>query len=199
MTTADDNGQNVPPQHYMGYARGKDPTNRKNTLVRDCSCRGEAAGFAHISCLVDYAEQNIQQWDGRDPLKFSEPWREPFLAVTKLMILAWQPSSWPLRGKHIQMINVIISKLSSWSFWSFLTRLSSQSKGKRLKSCRENALHDWANENGRYVSTGSNPKPALVPSAIEYCEKARYNYEVLGATSVVAEVELYLAQLKSQH
>ena len=36
-------------------------------------------------------------------------------------------------------------------------------------------------------------------AAIEYCEKARYKYKVLGATSVVVEVELYLAQLKSQH
>ena len=31
-------------------------------LVRDCSCRGDDSGFAHFSCLVEYAEQKTQQW-----------------------------------------------------------------------------------------------------------------------------------------
>jgi hypothetical protein len=26
-------------------------------LVRDCSCRGDSAGFAHLSCIIQYAEQ----------------------------------------------------------------------------------------------------------------------------------------------
>ena len=39
----------------------------------------------------------------------------------------------------------------------------------------------------------------ILNAAIEYCEKARGNYEVLGATLVVAEVKLYLAQIKSQY
>jgi hypothetical protein len=25
--------------------------------VRDCACRGDSAGFAHLSCLVNYAER----------------------------------------------------------------------------------------------------------------------------------------------
>ena len=45
-------------------------------LVRDCSCRG-SAGFAHLSCIVEYAEQKSQQGqqDPTPPTKaFLAPW-----------------------------------------------------------------------------------------------------------------------------
>lgn len=42
-------------------------------LVRDCSCRGDSAGFAHLDCLIKYAEQKSK---GASILgAFDEPWR----------------------------------------------------------------------------------------------------------------------------
>jgi hypothetical protein len=40
--------------------------------VRDCSCRGDDAGFAHISCIVDYARRKSIEAD--DWLEFGKPW-----------------------------------------------------------------------------------------------------------------------------
>ncbi len=46
------------------------------SLVRDCSCRGDAMGFAHLSCIVKYAEQKSEQAAGLPPpWAFAEPWR----------------------------------------------------------------------------------------------------------------------------
>jgi E3 ubiquitin-protein ligase DOA10 len=33
----------------------------ENELVWDCSCRGDSAGFAHQSCIVQYAEQKSKE------------------------------------------------------------------------------------------------------------------------------------------
>lgn len=46
-----------------------DEPNGSGPLRRDCSCRGET-GFAHLSCLVDYAKYKCQ----RTPKTFTEPW-----------------------------------------------------------------------------------------------------------------------------
>jgi hypothetical protein len=43
-------------------------------LVRDCSCRGDNAGFAHLSCIIQYAEQKSKQAKERDLNEFKEPW-----------------------------------------------------------------------------------------------------------------------------
>jgi hypothetical protein len=43
-------------------------------LVRDCSCRGDSAGFAHLSCLTTYAEQKCKRAGDRDHDAFTEPW-----------------------------------------------------------------------------------------------------------------------------
>lgn len=34
-----------------------DPDEEGKPIVRDCSCRGDDAGFAHLSCRVKYAEK----------------------------------------------------------------------------------------------------------------------------------------------
>ena len=44
-------------------------------LRQDCFCRGESAGFCHISCIVKYAEQKTKQLDGRYLNAFKEPWK----------------------------------------------------------------------------------------------------------------------------
>ena len=54
-------------------------------LVRNCSCRGDSAGFAHMSCMVKYAEQKCKQAAAKpsfpapwgpcpDLMTFAEPW-----------------------------------------------------------------------------------------------------------------------------
>ena len=54
----------------VGDKEGKPP-------VRDCSCRGDSAGFAHLSCLAKYAEQKCKEGlkdDGDTGLAFCKPW-----------------------------------------------------------------------------------------------------------------------------
>ena len=46
-------------------------------LVRDCSCRGDNAGFAHLSCITKYAEQKSKLAATKMDLPaFSRSWRE---------------------------------------------------------------------------------------------------------------------------
>ncbi|KAL7475987.1 hypothetical protein ACHAW6_001880 [Cyclotella cf. meneghiniana] len=40
--------------------------------VRDCSCRGDDAGYAHLSCIIKYAEQKSSE--ATSALMFNEPW-----------------------------------------------------------------------------------------------------------------------------
>ena len=43
-------------------------------LRRDCSCRGKHAGFAHLSCLIKYAESKCKQLWTFKASTFVEPW-----------------------------------------------------------------------------------------------------------------------------
>ena len=56
------------------------PDEEGRPLVRDCSCRGDGAGFAHLSCIVKYAEQKSKQTantGGNVSISsFSKPWVE---------------------------------------------------------------------------------------------------------------------------
>ena len=57
------------------------PDEEGKPLVRDCSCRGDDAGFAHLSCIVKYAEQRSQQgtdkYDALDIMfDFVDPWHK---------------------------------------------------------------------------------------------------------------------------
>ena len=38
---------------------GADDTGKP--LVRDCACRGNDAGFAHMACIIKYAEKKSEQ------------------------------------------------------------------------------------------------------------------------------------------
>ena len=40
--------------------------------VRDCSCRGDAAGYAHISCIVEYAKVKSKQ--AKNDADFERAW-----------------------------------------------------------------------------------------------------------------------------
>ena len=55
----------------VGDKEGKPP-------VRDCSCRGDSAGFAHLSCLAKYAEHKCKDGlckdDGDTVDAFCKPW-----------------------------------------------------------------------------------------------------------------------------
>ena len=61
----------LPPSGAACYfCLGEEADDEGSTLVRDCSCRGDSAGFAHFSCLVNYAKQKCILNDS-----FSEPWK----------------------------------------------------------------------------------------------------------------------------
>ena len=46
-----------------------------NSLVRDCSCRGNS-GFAHLPCLIEFAEQKCRAAGDGDSPSFREPWQK---------------------------------------------------------------------------------------------------------------------------
>jgi hypothetical protein len=48
------------------------PDEMGKPVVRDCSCRGNDAGYAHLSCMIKYAEQKSTSLVGRPD--FGEPW-----------------------------------------------------------------------------------------------------------------------------
>jgi len=52
------------------------PDDEGKSLVRDCSCRGDSAGFAHLSCLTKYAEQKCRAANYTDLDAFVEPWNK---------------------------------------------------------------------------------------------------------------------------
>ena len=52
---------------------GSDDTGKP--LVRDCACRGSDAGFAHMSCIIKYAQKKCEQASIDDISEFITPWR----------------------------------------------------------------------------------------------------------------------------
>ena len=80
----------IPDGAACYFCLGEEADEEGKPLVRDCSCRGDS-GFAHLDCLVKYAEQKCKAVVDRDLAafaeswhKFSEPWykcnncRQPF-------------------------------------------------------------------------------------------------------------------------
>jgi len=60
---------------YFCLEEGSDDEGK--SLVRDCACRGDSAGFAHLSCLTKYAEQKWRKVGDRDVIAiFAEPWEK---------------------------------------------------------------------------------------------------------------------------
>lgn len=49
-----------------------DDGDEERPLRRDCACKG-AAGYAHLACIVMYAERKSQQWNGIYIPYLSEP------------------------------------------------------------------------------------------------------------------------------
>lgn len=43
-------------------------------IVRDCACRGQDAGFAHISCIIKYAQKKSEE--ATDSAEFVTPWEK---------------------------------------------------------------------------------------------------------------------------
>mmetsp|Transcript_4232 Transcript_4232/g.9551 ORF Transcript_4232/g.9551 Transcript_4232/m.9551 type:complete len:156 (+) Transcript_4232:11026-11493(+) len=59
------------PHCYICLEEGSDESGQ--LLMRGCSCRGESAGFGHVSCIVRYAEQKSLN-SSLDLDEFKEPW-----------------------------------------------------------------------------------------------------------------------------
>ncbi len=60
------------PSCYICLDEGPDEAGKP--LVCDCSCRSDTAGFAHLSCIIEYAEQKSKQAADSDLAAFSTPW-----------------------------------------------------------------------------------------------------------------------------
>ena len=62
------------PTCYICFEAGPDESGRP--LTRDCSCRGNSAGFAHLSCIVRFAEGRSENYHNDGNMnKFSDPWK----------------------------------------------------------------------------------------------------------------------------
>jgi hypothetical protein len=70
----DNNMAALPVGAACYFCLGEGPDEEGKPLVRDCSCRGDSAGFAHLSCLTNYAEQKSKQAGEIDFDAFREPW-----------------------------------------------------------------------------------------------------------------------------
>jgi len=73
----------IPDGAACYFCLGEEEDEEGMPLVRNCSCRGDS-GFAHLDCLVKYAEQKSKQAVDGNLVAFSEPWhkcnncRQPF-------------------------------------------------------------------------------------------------------------------------
>ena len=50
------------------------PDKAGQPLRRDCSCRGDHAGFAHLSCIITFAKSRCKEMTEYEPFAFDEPW-----------------------------------------------------------------------------------------------------------------------------
>ena len=66
-------GEDV-PHCWICHEEGTDESGEP--LRRDCSCRGSDAGYAHLSCLVEYAKQKTKQWDRHSYGKLRKIWAD---------------------------------------------------------------------------------------------------------------------------
>ena len=57
------------------FCLGEEVDEKGKPPLRDCSCRGDSAGFAHLSCLTKFAEQKCKHAVEGDMSAFSNPWQ----------------------------------------------------------------------------------------------------------------------------
>jgi hypothetical protein len=65
----------IPDGAACYFCLGEEGDDEGKPLLRDCSCRGDSAGFAHLSCLTKYAEQKCKAVCKEDMDAFTEPWQ----------------------------------------------------------------------------------------------------------------------------
>ena len=66
----------IPDGAACYFCLGEEADEEGMPLVRDCSCRGDSAGFAHLSCLEKYTEQKCKHAVDGNTVAFSEPWHK---------------------------------------------------------------------------------------------------------------------------
>ena len=55
--------QSLMAHHATSFLLGKGLNNKGGSLIRKCSCHGNA-GFCHLSCMIEYAQQMSKQVGG---------------------------------------------------------------------------------------------------------------------------------------
>jgi hypothetical protein len=63
----------IPDGAACYFCLGEEGDDEGKPLVRDCSCRGNS-GFAHLHCLVEFADQKCKHAADGDLPSFREPW-----------------------------------------------------------------------------------------------------------------------------
>eukprot|EP00579_Thalassiosira_antarctica_P003118 CAMPEP_0201905878 /NCGR_PEP_ID=MMETSP0902-20130614/56732_1 /ASSEMBLY_ACC=CAM_ASM_000551 /TAXON_ID=420261 /ORGANISM="Thalassiosira antarctica, Strain CCMP982" /LENGTH=512 /DNA_ID=CAMNT_0048440001 /DNA_START=63 /DNA_END=1601 /DNA_ORIENTATION=+ len=202
---------------------GGGPDESGQPLRRDCSCRGQSAGFAHISCLVDYAEQKNEQWDGHDPNKFREPWEfcanchqgyQNDLAVDLASkFVTFVERKYPDKQCPLHL-EALVLKLETLR--NMASRLQPKQK-QEVKKIASNVLFMAEKMKKKYSSL---PKRIILAEAVTYSilgrfiflegteesfkaavvcfEKCRDANEAIGNTSGITLAETYLAYAKSK-
>jgi hypothetical protein len=66
----------IPDGAACYFCLGEEADDEGMPLVRDCSCRGDSAGFVHLPCLVKYAEQKCKGAGDGEIAQFREPWHK---------------------------------------------------------------------------------------------------------------------------
>jgi len=65
----------IPSGAACYFCLGEEADEEGKLPVRDCSCRGDSAGFAHFSCLTKYCEQKCKAAGDGEVGVFTEPWK----------------------------------------------------------------------------------------------------------------------------
>ncbi|KAL7545630.1 hypothetical protein ACHAWF_008983 [Thalassiosira exigua] len=164
-----DCGQQSPVQPPMGAScyicLDGDPDDEGKPIVRDCSCRGQDAGFAHLSCLVRYARtktgellENGENGAFLSPCKCLDAWQKcpqchhDFQRQVSLDMLnsalAFINEAFP--GHEFRKVGVYQAMLNTILSRDFDANPELREEGKRLASqmisiIEEESIHEKGN------------------------------------------------------
>lgn len=227
----DGSGKNVPmaeaatqsfdeEEHDMCYlCFGEGPDETGQPLRRDCSCRG-GSGFAHLSCIIEYAKQKSQQRDGNGRVKqFTEPWRfcpnckqmyQDELAldlVNEFVIFVEgeypgdrQKHLWALDRKlHVHVTNLPEQMEEAEQITNTILSIIGRMKtdGSSLTKYIQRIEADAYSSRGLFAKRDGTKEGAK--ASVAYFEKCRNLCEEIGETRGVLTAEENLARAKSQY
>jgi len=198
------------------------PAELGDPIVRDCSCRGES-GFAHLSCIIKYAEQESRRCAERSGVKmvdFTRPWekcpnckqlymKEVALNVATALV-TFAKNNYP--DNECIHLHALGNKLD------VLVRLDQAKESKRIANnimsiannilsiVRESKMiHSSPSETVLYIEAYAHDQLGDIyciegtkdgaKSAMKHYEICRDIYKAIGSNPDVASAEAKLAQM----